>query len=196
MRRLIHCEECGRNAVAGARQLCKRCYMRGWWEQHPNYKREWRKNNPDKVEAYNAASLGTRNEERRQYRQEHQEQERAYRRQYNQEHKAERNACKRRWRRDNRERVCAQKRSRRAQKKGATVEQVDEQAIYELYNHTCIYCGRHKDLTLDHVMALANGGAHSEDNLVVACRSCNSRKRITPLGDWLQTQPKALAWVM
>lgn len=42
---------------------------------------------------------------------------------------------------------------------------------------TCQYCGVvHGDLTLDHVMPRSKGGAHTWENLVTACRSCNHRK--------------------
>src|SRR3954463_16175328 len=38
----------------------------------------------------------------------------------------------------------------------------------------CCYCGSQPDLTLDHLIPQFRGGKHSADNLVVACRSCNS----------------------
>lgn len=41
----------------------------------------------------------------------------------------------------------------------------------------CLYCGaRTRDLTLDHVRPRSQGGAHSWDNVVSACKSCNHRK--------------------
>ena len=44
-------------------------------------------------------------------------------------------------------------------------------------NYTCLYCGREtKQLTLDHVMPRYRGGAHSWENVVSACTSCNHRK--------------------
>ncbi|PZS03910.1 MAG: HNH endonuclease [Candidatus Chloroheliales bacterium] len=43
--------------------------------------------------------------------------------------------------------------------------------------YTCQYCGlRTRDLTLDHVVPKSKGGAHTWENLVSACRSCNHRK--------------------
>ncbi|WP_252441998.1 HNH endonuclease [Pseudonocardia humida] len=39
----------------------------------------------------------------------------------------------------------------------------------------CAYCGKRAD-TIDHVVPRSRGGAHSWDNCVAACRSCNSRK--------------------
>ncbi|HEX2863126.1 MAG TPA: HNH endonuclease, partial [Deinococcales bacterium] len=44
--------------------------------------------------------------------------------------------------------------------------------------HTCQYCGRTGgDMTLDHVVPRSRGGRNSWDNIVTACRECNSRKR-------------------
>lgn len=44
-------------------------------------------------------------------------------------------------------------------------------------DHTCQYCGHQThDLTLDHVLPRHRGGAHSWDNLVAACKTCNHRK--------------------
>jgi 5-methylcytosine-specific restriction endonuclease McrA len=49
----------------------------------------------------------------------------------------------------------------------------------------CQYCGTHQDLTLDHVLPRSRGGKSSWENLVTACRSCNSRK-----GDRLPIEAK------
>src|SRR5918998_4965183 len=39
----------------------------------------------------------------------------------------------------------------------------------------CAYCGKRAD-TIDHVVPRSRGGAHTWDNCVAACRTCNSRK--------------------
>jgi 5-methylcytosine-specific restriction endonuclease McrA len=49
----------------------------------------------------------------------------------------------------------------------------------------CAYCGERKALTLDHIDPLSRGGAHDPENLVAACRNCNSSKRQSPLLVWL-----------
>lgn len=36
----------------------------------------------------------------------------------------------------------------------------------------------------DHIMPLSKGGAHSIENLCIACRSCNSSKQAAPLSQW------------
>lgn len=50
-------------------------------------------------------------------------------------------------------------------------------------NHTCRYCGAKApdvQLTIDHVMPLALGGASTPDNGVTACMDCNTGKSSTP----------------
>lgn len=50
--------------------------------------------------------------------------------------------------------------------------------VYRRDNYECVYCGSShiKSLTLDHVIPQSKGGENAWDNLVTACRSCNSEK--------------------
>ncbi len=51
--------------------------------------------------------------------------------------------------------------------------------IYIRDRYRCQYCGEHKsasDLTLDHILPRAQGGASMPENLVSACVICNQRK--------------------
>lgn len=44
----------------------------------------------------------------------------------------------------------------------------------------CYYCHkkfRFKELTMDHLVPLARGGRSTKDNLVPACKKCNSSKK-------------------
>ncbi len=43
-------------------------------------------------------------------------------------------------------------------------------------NHTCQYCGRKSDLTLDHVQPRSRNGKDTWENLVTACDKCNVKK--------------------
>lgn len=44
--------------------------------------------------------------------------------------------------------------------------------------HVCMYCGSSEDLTIDHVLSIKNHPelAMDMDNMVIACKPCNSRK--------------------
>lgn len=49
--------------------------------------------------------------------------------------------------------------------------------ICALFQQCCAYCGVQPDtLEMDHVIAISKGGHHSADNIVPACKSCNSAK--------------------
>ena len=51
--------------------------------------------------------------------------------------------------------------------------------IKAAYGYRCAYCGKKpKLLTKDHIIPLSKGGGHTANNIVPACRSCNSRKHI------------------
>lgn len=53
------------------------------------------------------------------------------------------------------------------------------------FSDACSYCDSSSDLTLDHLIPQFKGGEHSADNLVVACRSCNSSKKALDLLEWM-----------
>ena len=50
------------------------------------------------------------------------------------------------------------------------------QNIFKRDGHRCQYCNTTDDLTLDHVMPKSRGGKTNWDNLLTACKRCNSRK--------------------
>lgn len=56
--------------------------------------------------------------------------------------------------------------------------------ILERDEWACRYCGSDDDLTCDHVVPLARGGGNDDENLVAACRSCNSSKCDKLLSEW------------
>jgi len=50
------------------------------------------------------------------------------------------------------------------------------QNIFKRDNFECQYCGTKRDLTIDHVIPRAKGGADTWTNLVTACKKCNAKK--------------------
>lgn len=57
-----------------------------------------------------------------------------------------------------------------------TLTVAEWQRIKAAYNHRCAYCVLPLPLEMDHVVPLTKGGAHSKENVVPACKSCNSSK--------------------
>jgi len=48
--------------------------------------------------------------------------------------------------------------------------------VLERDGRACVYCGASEDLAMDHVIPISKEGADTANNLVTACRPCNSRK--------------------
>ena len=57
-----------------------------------------------------------------------------------------------------------------------------ESVIRKRDNNRCVYCGSTDDLVIDHLVPVILGGDNELDNLVLACRRCNSGK----MGRWLE----------
>jgi 5-methylcytosine-specific restriction endonuclease McrA len=56
---------------------------------------------------------------------------------------------------------------------------ISRRALLLRDHYVCQYCGTtppRKDLTVDHVLPKSKGGKTTWDNVVIACKPCNSRK--------------------
>ncbi len=53
---------------------------------------------------------------------------------------------------------------------------LSRQNVFKRDGQKCQYCGSSKDLTLDHVIPKSKGGKSTWNNLVAACKRCNSLK--------------------
>lgn len=73
---------------------------------------------------------------------------------------------------------------------------LNRRAIFMRDDHRCQYCGSAAE-NIDHVVPRSRGGVHSWDNVVAACRPCNSRKEDRLLSEvtsmHLRRQPQAPA---
>ncbi len=61
-------------------------------------------------------------------------------------------------------------------------------AIFERDGYSCQYCSKQLTrftATLDHVTPVSAGGGNEYDNVITACRECNSKKTGKALGDFL-----------
>lgn len=62
------------------------------------------------------------------------------------------------------------------------VAPLTRRAVFARDGWTCQYCGAPAE-NLDHVIPRSKGGPHTWDNVVAACRRCNSRKENRALDD-------------
>lgn len=57
------------------------------------------------------------------------------------------------------------------------------------FNNECAYCGRKlKNLTQDHFIPLSKGGNYTKNNIIPACRNCNSQKHNKNFSTWYKEQ--------
>ena len=61
----------------------------------------------------------------------------------------------------------------------------DDERLKMVLPQACCYCGSRDYLSADHLIPTKRGGANSGDNLVWACRSCNSSKCARDALEWL-----------
>jgi 5-methylcytosine-specific restriction endonuclease McrA len=58
---------------------------------------------------------------------------------------------------------------------------------HRVHGGACFYCKepvRHEELTIDHAEPAKLGGRGDLENLLIACKPCNSRKRHQPIEDF------------
>lgn len=62
----------------------------------------------------------------------------------------------------------------------------DDERLKLVLPQACAYCGSRERLAADHVIPRHRGGPDLGDNLIWACRSCNSSKGATDLLAWCE----------
>ena len=78
---------------------------------------------------------------------------------------------------------------------------LNRRAVFARDGHRCQYCGSAAE-NIDHVIPRSKGGPHAWDNVVAACRLCNSRKRDRMLEDSgmklrrLPSIPRERTWIL
>jgi len=137
-----------------------------WSQSHPEQSRE-------SVRRYYTANSEKKREYSRKWHIKHPEKKREY------DHK---------WHADHPEQSRKTKLQRRAREKGATVEVVDLEFIWNRANGICYLCGnpiKPDDCHYDHVIPLSKGGSHTTDNLRPTHPRCNLSKG-TRIIKWIQ----------
>lgn len=68
-------------------------------------------------------------------------------------------------------------------------EKNEWEEVLSNFNYECAYCGSSENLEQDHVIPLSKGGSHTAENIISACKNCNSSKRQNLLEKWYPKQP-------
>jgi 5-methylcytosine-specific restriction endonuclease McrA len=95
-------------------------------------------------------------------------------------------AC-RRWAKANADKKRWYRSKRRAAKLGSVADFTAAQwrELVAASGGRCHYCHQPAKLTPDHKVALVRGGAHTAENIVAACMSCNRRKGAKPYEEFV-----------
>ena len=84
------------------------------------------------------------------------------------------------------EQHCISSQKRRAKKRllphTFTAEEWNQVKLY--FNNRCCYCGEELPLEQEHWLALENNGGYTKENMIPACRSCNSSKNDSYFDIW------------
>ena len=138
-------------------------------ERRREYAREWIRRNPEKAR-----------EAMRRWRQKHPDQHNAEGRDYYARHKerlAPYFATYIRTHRELRQAIRARRRSRELAAEGNHTTE-EWMALLKAHGYRCTYCGSGGPLEPDHRVPLARGGTNYIENILPACRRCNTRKRL------------------
>jgi DNA-directed RNA polymerase subunit RPC12/RpoP len=68
----------------------------------------------------------------------------------------------------------------------------DDEKIKLQTGQVCNYCGSKEKLALDHIFPQKSGGKDDAENLIYACRTCNSSKGKKDLMEWMGYRGKFL----
>lgn len=162
------CDHCGKRFTRhgrkrGNKEYCsKEC---AWAARRKPYVK-WR--DPEYVHAY-----------QRKYAELHRERIAQLHREWVLKNRPKRKEVQRKYREKNRDQIAAHTEARRARISSGYLTGREWQQIKELYNYTCLCCGRKEpeiDLHMDHVVPLSLGGKYEASNIQPLCRSCNSMK--------------------
>jgi len=87
----------------------------------------------------------------------------------------------------NRQHVYEYNRRRRTQKQGlpSTLTPGQKTDTWSYFDSRCAYCKYKGELTEDHFIPVTCGGGRTWDNIVPACKSCNSSKRHSDPLKWI-----------
>lgn len=93
--------------------------------------------------------------------------------------------------RANKELYCGytQKRKARLKQLPYTLTTQQWEEIKNHFNYSCAYCGENKPLEQEHYHPLTQGGEYTTDNIICACKSCNSSKSNKSCHEWWIKQP-------
>lgn len=182
----IKCKKCSDNKKINNKQ-----YYELNKDRIKQYNEWFNENNKEKRKECNKKYYDKNKEMLNEYSKQWKKDNKNYEKQYYEDNKEKLREYRRNWFSINKERYKGQRRiskqKRRAKLKNLpatlTIEQWKQ--TKENFNNQCAYCGKQlKNLTQDHFIPLSKDGPYTADNIIPACRSCNTSKNNKDFFEW------------
>ncbi len=124
------------------------------------------------------------------YREENKDKIAKWQKQYYEENKIKINEQGKLYRTNNpdKPRLINQRRKARKKELPSTLTLGQWELIKKEFDSKCAYCGKKTKLQQDHFVPLTKGGEYTHNNIIPACRSCNSSKNNTDFFEWYPKQ--------
>lgn len=165
-------------------------YRESHKEQARELSRNWKRNNPERAKANNKRSA-IKCKDRKlaydtEYRGYHRQELNKKSRQYYYQNKEQHTISVLRWKKENRDSCNISTRKYRSTALGleSTLTKEEWKLIVDFFDSGCAYCGRPKSLAREHFVPVSNGGSFTKENIIPACRSCNSSKNNKGFSEW------------
>ena len=181
-------------------RLCCKAYNNQWSKDNKQRKAEstakWYKENKERKRKYTADWYKNNKERKSQTNKEWLEKNRERRKEvqkeYRRRNKERISEYNKKYQQDKPEISREKTRRYRSRKRELFVEDIKEKELIDRDGTLCSYCrkelefGTKTAVHVDHVIPLSLGGIHDPNNLVLACRSCNTSKRDENPKDWVR----------
>ena len=202
------CTKCGKELPAtneyfvrdksgkyGLRADCKNCNSIYRKKHYNKNKESIRKKQNEYLKQYHIENKDKISEYKKRYYKENKERILSYCKQYREKNREYIKSYKREYKANNRELFNKHKQKRRAIKKGlvSTLTTKRWEEIKRDFNHQCAYCGMtekehikecEEQLHQEHFIPVSDKGEHTINNIIPACRSCNSSKGNKNFFEW------------
>ncbi len=179
----------------GLRARCKKCispinkiYNERNGERRKQNWKEWISNNKERREQYWQEYACKNKDKLETYRNNNKERHNKIDKEYREKNK-ETIAAKRKayWRTEKYRKANIQKvQKRRAQKMSLPndFKVEDWEKCKNYFHNRCAYCGCEGDIEQDHFIPLSRGGGYTANNIIPACKKCNSSKQANLFEEW------------
>ena len=168
-------------------------YQKKYYQENTDKSREcserYRQENPVKLTKYKKKWYQENAEKHRERQKKWHQENTEHTKKYYQENIGKIRERIKKWRQENPEKLRehSQKRRARESKLPATLTVEQWEKIKESFNGRCAYCGKENKLEQEHFIPLSKGGEYTNNNIVPACRVCNSSKNAKDFFKWYPT---------